>query len=326
MPSNSNYKRNPKQIWLFYTMEPQRYTYCSHYYSINELDNWFNLTATFKPNSDIVVSYTSIKSLSDISRDMSTFLEYYTKDSRFFEKKLLKTELSKKSLALWFVSHCSTSSRREDYIQELQKYIPVDIYGGCKFTNSRSDPCRDDKSNECINRLFNSYKFYLAFENSNCDYYITEKYWQFYYREKFFSVNIVPVVQGAREEHYGGATFGHKTFIHADSFDSPRSLARYLAYLDRNQTAYLEYFEWKRIIMKRFEQNISLNKTISTSFSSGDVFCEMCAKLHNSTYLNSSKNPSVKITEFFNPIRDCRDHGDPNYIKTFLKNIIGKCV
>jgi len=34
-------------------------------------------------------------------------------------------------LAAWFVSHCHTSSQREKYVTELQKYIDVDIFGYC---------------------------------------------------------------------------------------------------------------------------------------------------------------------------------------------------
>jgi hypothetical protein len=31
----------------------------------------------------------------------------------------------------WFVSNCHESNTRKKYTQELQKYIPVDIYGKC---------------------------------------------------------------------------------------------------------------------------------------------------------------------------------------------------
>ena len=34
-------------------------------------------------------------------------------------------------MAVWFVSHCHTSSQREKYVTELQKYIDVDVFGYC---------------------------------------------------------------------------------------------------------------------------------------------------------------------------------------------------
>ena len=56
------------------------------------------------------------------------------------------------------------------YAKELSKHISVDIYGACgTMTCPRS-------SGKCGDMLDNDYKFYLAFENSNCKDYITEKF------------------------------------------------------------------------------------------------------------------------------------------------------
>ena len=47
-----------------------------------------------------------------------------------------KPNVSKKSkLAFWLVSACNTDSKRMEYVQELQKFIPVDIYGKCGRLN-----------------------------------------------------------------------------------------------------------------------------------------------------------------------------------------------
>lgn len=298
------------------------------------MDDWFNLTATFKPDSDVQVTYKNIKKLDDVhkySAYLQVFMKSYSHDPHFLHKQL---EKPKTNLALWIVSHCHTFGRREDYINELKKHMNVDVYGWC---NSRSVPCDHHKSdklkNECLKNFFNSYKFYMAFENCKCDHYITEKYWQFYYEGNFFSVNIIPVVMGPPIEHYGEKTFGFKTFIHVDSFDSPKSLADYLLYLDKNNTAYLEYFEWKKEAMKKFKDQMGLvqsNRKIEYMDSPYSIFeapfCEICSKLHDNEYLNSQNKPPVKITDIFNPIHDCRDKGDPNRLKTFFKNLIGKCV
>ena len=34
------------------------------------------------------------------------------------------------------------------------------------------------------------------------------------------------------------------SFIHSEDFDSARDLVEYLDYLDKNDTAYLEYHQW----------------------------------------------------------------------------------
>ena len=57
------------------------------------------------------------------------------------------------------------------YATELGKSIRVDIYGACgKKRCSKSD------QNNCFEMVNRDYKFYLAFENSNCRDYITEKF------------------------------------------------------------------------------------------------------------------------------------------------------
>ncbi|KAH3882514.1 hypothetical protein DPMN_006454 [Dreissena polymorpha] len=53
---------------------------------------------------------------------------------------------------------------------KLSKFIDVDIYGACgKLECPRGE-------RRCFDMLNKDYKFYLAFENSNCVDYITEKF------------------------------------------------------------------------------------------------------------------------------------------------------
>ncbi len=91
--------------------------------------------------------------------------------------KEIEKKPSVNSPAFWFVSHCETPSKREEFAKELEKHIDVDVFGECgsKYKNPGTDPCKGIKdwknSAECNINLFNSYKFYLAFENSLCDEY-----------------------------------------------------------------------------------------------------------------------------------------------------------
>ena len=111
------------------------------------------------------------------------------------------------------------------------------------------------------------YKFYLAFENSNCKDYITEKFYV-----NGLKNDILPVVMGARKEDYVRSA-PQKSFIHVDDFDSPEDLAKYLKELDSNDDLYNEYFQWK-----------GTGEMINTKF-----FCRMCSLLHDPKVNNLSR-------------------------------------
>ena len=79
------------------------------------------------------------------------------------------------------------------------------------------------------------YKYYLAFENSVCLDYISEKI------HKPYLSQAIPIV-------LGGAKFDRvmppHSYIDAMDFDSPKALAEYLKYLDQDEDKYMEYFWW----------------------------------------------------------------------------------
>ena len=83
---------------------------------------------------------------------------------------------------------------------------------------------------DCLEEI-QRHKFYLAFENSLCVGYITEKYW-----ENSLERGLVPVVLGGAPYSPEQAIPG--SFINAADVDSIKDLADYLKYLDKNDTAY----------------------------------------------------------------------------------------
>lgn len=331
-----NYQRNPKQIWMYYTMESQRLSYCSSHYKLTELDNWFNLTATFKKDSDIVLDYKTFRNWSQIEYE-SIFVNVYKsrrEKTNIIESIQDLSSKSKKATVVWFVSHCQTNSKREDYVKELMKYVNVDVYGKCSdnfHIKAKVDPCSSSTDEDCFKKLMNTYKFRLAFENSLCNDYITEKFWNMYNPEFIFDVHSVPIVRGARDYQYKKDVPFEMLYLNTENFTSPKELAYFLNYLDNNDTAYFEYFKWKIDLIKKIEDNLNNSKISyslkrwSDSFLLKEPFCKLCERLYDKNYLNRATQKSWKISEWFDSFKNCWDENE-NYLKVKTVNFIGFCI
>ncbi|XP_076058653.1 alpha-(1,3)-fucosyltransferase C-like [Oratosquilla oratoria] len=237
--------RSPHQRWVFYETESASYIYQDPAI-YNFLFNW---TFTYRHDSDIVFRYGKVKSIQKTRNNVTSVQDY---------------SLGKTRLAAWFVSHCSTRSGRERYVMDLKEHIKIDVYGKCGPYQ-----CSRKNQTSCYKMAAKKYKFYLSFENSLCLDYVTEK---------FFSIlryDLVPVVFGlGKYEHLAPP----HSYINALKFKDAEALAKYLLYLDSNNTAYNEYFGWKGSYV--------LEDDWATK---ADSFCSLCAKLHD--------DPKPKIYE-----------------------------
>ncbi|XP_046595687.1 alpha-(1,3)-fucosyltransferase C-like isoform X2 [Neodiprion lecontei] len=136
----------------------------------------------------------------------------------------------------WLVSNCDTPGKRERYVNELRKYVQVDVIGKCSKVSDHSPKC--PRSKDCFAEFIEKdYFFYLSFENSLCTDYVTEKFFN------AFSYHIIPVV-------YGGANYSRfappRSYIDALDFESPKELAEFLTSLSKDREEYLSYFWWKK--------------------------------------------------------------------------------
>ncbi|CAH1796644.1 unnamed protein product [Owenia fusiformis] len=198
------------QKWLFTTVEAPRYDFHKHakYAKWNHL---INLTVTVRSDASKQLRYGYYKMLEN-------------------EKIFKLPSYSNRTLPIaWVASHCTTESRREQFVRKLKEHIPVDSYGRCGTIT-----CPEN----CFDHIENNYKFYLALENSDCPDYITEKSWK-----NSFSRNLIPIVRGSLNGYARYLPPG--SFIHTDSFPSIKHLADYLWKVFNNQTLYESYFKWK---------------------------------------------------------------------------------
>ncbi|KAH8868425.1 Glycoprotein 3-alpha-L-fucosyltransferase A [Schistosoma japonicum] len=210
-------QKPPNQLWFIFVHEPPFYVKIA-----NGLENMVNYTISYRMDSSIYVPYHNyVPTVASHGADTK-----YQLPSRNYAT-------GKSKMVAWFVSNCHSYSPRIIYAEELSRYVPVDVYGKCG-----NKICLRTSQENCFNLLEKHYKFYLSFENSLCSDYITEKFFG-----NALSHNVIPIVMGASIEEYKRVAPPH-SFIHVDQFESPEKLADYLKYLDKNETAYNEYFSW----------------------------------------------------------------------------------
>jgi hypothetical protein len=145
-----------RQVFVFLDYESQsRTNYFTRFSPFAFLNDYYNVTMTFKgdPDTDIHTPYGKyVDQVQNISDPVPTAASL--KD---------KTEF-----VAWIMSNCNAPSSRMDYYRELSKHISIHIYGAC---GNRTCP----RSNLCYKNISSNYRFYLAFENSFCLDYASEK-------------------------------------------------------------------------------------------------------------------------------------------------------
>ena len=102
--------------------------------------------------------------------------------------------------------------------------------------------------------------FYLAFENSICTDYVTEKFYG------TLGMDIVPIVRGGANY---SAIAPPGSFIDVNDFSSPQELAKELKRLSNAREEYLNFFRWKA-------------KTKVLQESGQGLGCNLCKSLHES--------------------------------------------
>lgn len=141
---------------------------------------------------------------------------------------------------LAYVSNCdSRHYNRLQIIRELSaNNLSLDLSGVC---GKKHKVCRNLESfNECA--AHKQYRFYLSFENSLCEDYITEKFWKVLSSDHY----MIPVAMGGKSiTDYTRVAPPH-SFIHAEQFDNIDQLAQYLNEVAHNATLFNSYHTWRQ--------------------------------------------------------------------------------
>lgn len=181
--------RAPHQYYIFAAAESaSNYPMCHP-----SFDSYYNLTWTYKLDSDIRWSHITILDKFDKFVGPEVNMKWITPMKPTSET-VVRRLVHKKKVAAWFVSNCRSKSKREKVATSLSaalaKYnLKIDIFGYCGELS-----CPKDHMEDCLDLLEQDYYFYLAFENSLSEDYVTEK---LLYPLRHFAVPVV----------YGGANY-----------------------------------------------------------------------------------------------------------------------
>ncbi|XP_063060331.1 alpha-(1,3)-fucosyltransferase 7-like [Engraulis encrasicolus] len=223
--------RPEEQGWVWFSWESP-----TNNGNIKFLDGKMNYTMSYRRDADFFVPY--------------GWLEPHNVGSGMTVDDFIPK--NKSSLACWVVSNYAGHLKRTQVYNKLKKVIPVEVYGGA--TGRRLN---GEQLLPTISRCY----FYLSFENSQFQDYVTEKLWS-----NALNGGAVPVVLGPSRKNYE-AMIPKDSFIHVDDFSSVEELGAFLKKLAGDRERYASYFKWK------------LNYTVSRYGSwVMDPLCSICTK------------------------------------------------
>lgn len=163
----------PDQLWLIYQLESAQ--------NRPFLSSEANWTATYRRDSTLVTPYGWWRPSEDSEEDAEDENTAVTADFAG----------AREGRVAWFVSNCAADNQRLEYGRALGGSYPVDVYGKCgelrcsrvrreQYSTVQCTVCSvilQGTRADCWKMVAKKYKYYLAFENSNCVDYITEKFW-----------------------------------------------------------------------------------------------------------------------------------------------------
>lgn len=225
-------QRYRHQPWILFTLEPTTLIQGNQ----NRWANMFNWTMSYRTYSTIFNPY------------------------GFYENRTVSVNYdvsfhSRNKSMISVISRCHDDARRYKLIHSLEDYFRINVYGACSPNGLK---CTMHDNFYCIPPdETKKYKFRLAFENSNCRDYITEKYWTSLLQ------GVVPIVNW--KDHQKNNYVVPNSYINLFDFSDMLSAIKYIKEVSQNETLYSSYFEWK----KKF-------KPVSSMYSG---FCRLCDKL-----------------------------------------------
>ena len=241
------------QKWIFFSSESPL-SVSAQALPIDSLTNRFDLSWTYRSDSDIVYSYANVRQI-----DGESSQSFKASDIFYIWK-------SKSKMILWLTNKCQTASKRETYVSELKDLIDVDIYSQC--SDDHKDVNVEDET--VLKNLAEKYLFVVAFEEDFCKDYVSKRLF------KYLEHNMIPIVRG-------GADYSKivppNSVVDAKDFPSAKDLADYILDIGSDFQKFKKFYEWKR--------------NYKISYERKDL-CQLCYRLHDQDFKASPNRDLIK--------------------------------
>ncbi|CAI4228800.1 unnamed protein product [Auanema sp. JU1783] len=232
----------PKRLSIPYVLWSLESPYNDRFRPDNNFINW---TMTYRLDADVWYPYGHVKKL-------ETPIDYNLDDIW----NLKNSDLS----ITWLASNCFTGNNRLKLIKELKRLgLKADLYGRC---GKPAPDCVgvDRQSDACVASLIKPYKFYFAFENTNCRDYVTEKFYK-----SLSERMVVPIVMERKIYESVGAP--NTSFIAISDFQNLNEFVKYIKDIENDKEKYLKHHEWRK------------HYRVVPEHHNDTGFCELCRRL-----------------------------------------------
>ena len=203
----------PGQQWVAWSMESSENYPCMR---MPAFMSRFDLRMTYETDADVWTPYLPPRSWWNAVRDRP-----------------VRAKTSDVPVVMFQSSNINRSGR-DGFAADLESHIGLDSYG--RFLNNKT-LAGPDRGAETKIETIENYPFCIAFENSVCEDYVTEKLYDPLW------AGSVPIYLGAPN----AADFAPAgSFIDVSDFRDARELASYLKHLLETPAEYQAYHEWRR--------------------------------------------------------------------------------
>ncbi len=185
----------------------------------------------------------------DYRQDADVVCPYYANIKKDIMPKSINVSQKKNKICM-LISSSVNQSKRLEYLGELMQYIDIESYG--KIYNNKT--IEYDNGRETKLDVYSKYKFVIAFENTICRDYVTQKFYD------PLLAGSVPIYLGAPNiEEF---TPGDNCYINTNNYSSPRELASYLKKCFIDDEEYMKYHKWRKLSFhKSFTEKVKIQDT-----------------------------------------------------------------